>query len=232
MDHQAATRIRAVERYLLNEMTSRERSEFEEHFFDCPECAADLRITSEFLDAARHELKRDLEDRDLTGGPGPPAVRKASPALYWRGALAGCAVALLCVVAYQNAVLYPRLKTEIAQLNRPSILSPLFLVGGNTRGGSTPTVTLSRAKPLLLSVDIPTGEQYARYFCVLVGSSGSVMWSLPVTTDQARDTVPIVVPADSLSHGDYTLIVQGYAKEAGKAPADLAHHRFEANNSD
>ena len=145
--------------------------------------------------------------------------------------MAGCAVALVGVVGYQNAVVYPRLKGEIAQLNRPSILSPLFLVGGNTRGGNTSTVALSKARPLLLSVDIPTGEQYSKYACDLVGPSGTIIWSLPVTADQAKDTVPIVVPADGLSHGDYTLIVRGYAKEAGNAPADLAHYRFAVNSS-
>jgi hypothetical protein len=231
MDHHEATRTRAVERYLLGEMTAQERGDFEQHYFGCPDCAADLRITTEFLDAARRELKRDLEAGDLTGGTGPPQGRKSFSMLYWRGALAGCAIALLGVVGYQNAVVYPRLKGEIAQLNRPSILSPLFLVGGNTRGGNTPTVALSKAQPVLMSVDIPTGEQYSKYACDLVGPSGTIIWSLPVTADQAKDTVPIVVPADGLSHGDYTLIVRGYAKEAGNAPADLAQYRFAVNSS-
>jgi len=46
MDHQEALRRSAVEKYLLNEMPQPERDEFEEHFFGCQECAADLRATA------------------------------------------------------------------------------------------------------------------------------------------------------------------------------------------
>jgi hypothetical protein len=88
------------------------------------------------------------------------------------------------------------------------------------------------AQPLLLSVDIPTADQYASYSCELVARSGATVWSLPVTAEQARDTVPIVVPAASLSRGDYTLVVRGHAKEGGGPSAgDLAHYRFTLNSS-
>jgi hypothetical protein len=233
MDHHEATRTGAVERYLLDEMPARQRSEFEEHFFDCPQCAADLAVTAEFLDGARRELKRDAAAGDLVGGPGPPRVRKSKSAWLSRPAFAGWAVAmLLCVVTYQNAVIFPRLTTEIGQLERPSTVSSVFLVGGNTRGGTIPTVTLSKAKPLLLSVDIPTEEQYASYSCVLIAQSGTAVWSLPVTAEQAKDTVPIVVPTTGLSRGDYTLVVRGNAKSGGApSAADLVHYRFTVNSS-
>jgi hypothetical protein len=143
----------------------------------------------------------------------------------------GVAALLLCVVAYQNVVVIPRLNAEIAQLQRPSILSSVFLVGGNARGATIPTVTASRSTPLLLSVDVPTAEQYGSYASVLVTPSGTALWSLPVTGEQAKDTVPIVVPTDSLSHGTYTLVVQGYSKGAGKGPDDLAHYRFTVGGS-
>jgi hypothetical protein len=229
MDHPEATRVGAVERYLLDEMSARERGEFEEHFFDCPQCATDVKATAEFLDAARRELRRNATGVDLAaGGPAaPPQAGKSRRARPWRPAFAGwAAAALLCVVIYQNAVLFPRLSP------RPSTPSTLFLVGGNTRGGTIPSVTVSKLTPLLLSVDIPTAEAYASYSCVLVTQSGATVWSLPITGEQARDTVPIVVPTASLSRGAYTLVVRGYMKEGGEPPAaDLAHYRFTVNSS-
>jgi hypothetical protein len=233
MDHPEATRVGAVERYSLDEMSARERAEFEEHFFDCPQCAADVRITAEFLDTARRELERDPTNENVGGGSGPPRALKSRAARLWGPALAGwAAVVMLCVVVYQNTVLFPRLNAENAQLERPRILSSVFLVGGNTRGGTIPTVTVSKTKPLLLSVDIPTGEQYASYSCVLVDQSGSAVWGLPVTAEQAKDTVSIVVPVASLSSGGYTLIVRGYAKGlAAAAAADLAHYQLAVNTS-
>ena len=58
MEHQEAIRLGAVEKYLLGELPTPQRDEFEEHFFDCRECAAELRMTANFLGIAREELKR------------------------------------------------------------------------------------------------------------------------------------------------------------------------------
>lgn len=43
MDHTAVVRQKMTERYLLDELDAEVRDEFEEHFFDCPECALDIR---------------------------------------------------------------------------------------------------------------------------------------------------------------------------------------------
>jgi len=47
----------AVEKYLLEELTPELRDEFEEHFFDCQECALDVQATAAFMAAARQEFK-------------------------------------------------------------------------------------------------------------------------------------------------------------------------------
>ena len=105
MDHHEATRRGAVEKYLLDEIAPPERDEFEEHFFDCQECAADLRTTAAFLDAATQELKRFIPDV-----PAPKPARKSPFAFLWRPAFAAPGLALLLlVIAYQNVVVYPRL---------------------------------------------------------------------------------------------------------------------------
>ena len=57
MNHQDAMQLMAVEKYLLNELPPQVRDDFEAHYFDCPECAADLRATDAFLNAAKAELK-------------------------------------------------------------------------------------------------------------------------------------------------------------------------------
>ena len=57
MDHHQATQLTAVEKYLLDELPPELRDEFEEHFFDCQDCATDLRATAGFIDAAKREFK-------------------------------------------------------------------------------------------------------------------------------------------------------------------------------
>jgi hypothetical protein len=222
MDHEEATGRGAVEKYLLDELAPLERDEFEEHFFGCQECAADLRTTAAFLDTAARELER--------GAPAKPAPKVGSKswfAFLWRPAFVSPAVAfLLLIIVYQNVVMYPRLAGERAQLEHPEILPSISLVGANSRGGSIPSVTVTPAGSVLLSVDIPTAEQFSSYSCALVAPSGAVVWRVPISAEQARDTIYIRTPAGSRSSGDYAVIVQGYANRDRGEPADLARYRF------
>jgi hypothetical protein len=222
MDHEEALRRAAVEKYLLNEMPPPERDEFEAHFFDCQECAVDLRTTAAFLEGVKKELQRSRAAR-----PAPAAPKKPWFEFSWRPAFAAPAFALLLlVIAYQTAVVLPRNSGDGARLKNPEILTSLSLIGGNSRGGNAPSAKVAEGQPLLLSVDIPTAERFSSYTCVLVAPSGAVVWRLPVSSDQAKDTVAIRVPAGGLARGDYRLIVQGHANPVGAEAAELASYRF------
>ena len=227
MDHQEAMRLAAVENYLLDELPPPQRDEFEEHFFECGLCAKDLRMTAEFLELTREELRRGP-----IGGPVPRAVKPSWLELLWRPVvIAPALAALLAVIAYQNVVVYPRLGGEIAQLSRPHIVSAVSLIGANSRGGALPAAHADTSQPVLLSVDIPAAQQFPGYACVLVDSSGATVWRVPVSQEQARDTVSIAVPAGNLRPGDYTLVVQGLSsqdpsKGGAAAGTDVARYRF------
>jgi hypothetical protein len=225
MDHQEAMRSRAVEKYLLKEMLPPEREEFEAHFFDCQECAADVRATAAFLDAVKKQLPH------WRGGRPAKVPKRPWFDFVWRPAFAAPAFALLLLlVAYQNVVVLPRVAGETALLKNPEILTPLSLIGGNSRGGAIPSATLAKGQPLLISLDIPTAERFLSYACVLVAPSGAVVWRLPVSPTQAKDTVAIRVPSGLLGQGDYRLVVEGDANAGGK-PVDLANYRFTLNGS-
>src|SRR5450631_588081 len=176
MDHEEAVRRAAVEKYLLNEMPQPERDEFEAHFFDCQECAADLRATAAFLEGVKKELRRSR-----AANPAPKSPKKSWFEFALRPAFAGPAFALLLLVmVYQNVVVLPRFAGETAQFKNPEILTPLSLIGGNSRGGDVPSVTVAKGQPLLISLDIPTAERFSSYVCVLVAPSGAA-WRLPVS---------------------------------------------------
>ena len=228
MDHQQATQSTAVEKYLLDELTGEERDQFEEHFFDCQECATDLRATAGFMAAAKNEFK--VNPVPKLGGvrKGKSFFASFSPVLAW-SALAAC----LLVIAYQYTVVYPRFKSEISQLTAPEILPTVSLVGGNSRGGQVPAAAFEPSHGFLLQVDIPTQDRFSSYTCLLYSPSGSLSWRVEVPARLARDTVSIRVPSADRPSGEYTLAVQGNVDakihQPGGAPVELARYRFTLN---
>ena len=82
MDHHQATQHAAVEKYLLDELTPELREEFEAHFFDCQECALDLRATDALVLLQR-------ADQVAPQKPGRPGHRDRAQARPYRGDGAG-----------------------------------------------------------------------------------------------------------------------------------------------
>ena len=67
MDHLTAVRIGAAELYAMGELDALRREEFEEHYFDCRECAAEVKLEQAFAANMRSALLRFAQD------PGIPA---------------------------------------------------------------------------------------------------------------------------------------------------------------
>ena len=227
MDHLEAVKHKAVEKYLLGELAAPERDEFEAHFFECPECAKDLVTTAAFLDATRKELGRGSLKKPVS-----KVVHEPWFSFLWRPTLVLPALSVLAmVVAYQYIVLYPRWSNERVNASQPEVLAPLSLIGANSRDGSVRNILLTQAQPLLLSLDIPTADTFSRYDCVLLAPSGTPLWRVPISSEQARDTVSIRVPARHWDRGEYTLRVQGYTSPGPGQTLDLARYRFSVNES-
>jgi Putative zinc-finger len=219
MDHQRATELGAVEKFLLDELPPAQRDEFEEHFFGCQDCATDLRMTAEFLDLARKELGRGTIERTAT----KPQKRSWFDVFARPAVLTPAFGLLLGIIVYQNSVVLPRFSGQIADLRQPQVVTSVSLIGGNSRGGTLPQVSGPAGQPVLLSFDIPAAQPYPAYTCVLIDASGAVIWRIPVSASLAQDTVSISVPAGALHSGDYTLVVQG----VGPKTTDLARYRFQ-----
>lgn len=223
MNHDYAVQLSLVEKYLLEELPPELRDEFEEHYFDCQECATDLRATAAFLDSATTELKASSGPK-----PVPNPTRKSWFAWLWTPAFVVPALAAcLLVIAYQNLIVYPHFKGQIAQLQAPEVPPTLSLAGGASRGGEVPSIAVRTGRPFLLMVDIPTQDRFSSYTCMLYSPSGSLVWRIPVSAELARDTVPVSVPANDWTGGTYTLVVQGNAGQNAKENGtDLERKRF------
>ena len=73
MTHQRAVESMASERYLLGEMSDEERDLFEEHYFECSECAEDIRAAERMRTAVRTDARAALA---AGGGAAVTALRE------------------------------------------------------------------------------------------------------------------------------------------------------------
>jgi hypothetical protein len=89
MTHQHAVETLACERYLLNEMPELERYAFEAHFFECEECAGDVRLGNDLRRDASAIFDRDRAPLPAAASAAPVRRRRlsGSVALPWAAAV-------------------------------------------------------------------------------------------------------------------------------------------------
>lgn len=218
MDHGESIRLMAAEKYLLGELTPELREQFEEHFFECQECALDVRAGAALVEHSKVVLSEPL----ATSQSRVPLPATASRVGWFRPALVvPVLAALLIVVAYQNLVTYPQLK-QLA--SSPQIL-PWASINVSTRGANTIQVSPSVREGFHLLVNIPPDSHYTSYTFDLSSPSGKLDWSRTVPATSSDDARSIYVPGANQEQGIYRLAVRGTAASGERS--DLGHYSIE-----
>lgn len=221
MDHDEVVRQKLTERYLLNELEGETRDEFEEHYFECSECALDVRAASQFVVHTKVVLAESPEAaREKAIG-----LQPAKPGWFaWlRPAFAAPVFALLiAVVGYQNLVTLPSMRSR---LNQPKVV-PWAAVAIGTWGSSGPTIPVAPGKGFLLFVRIPPDGIYARFTADLYNPAGRLESSLDIPAAGTNDQWPVLVPEANRESGSYRIAVRGVTasgeiRELGSAPFTL-----------
>jgi len=212
MDHSEAVEQMAAERYLLNELAPELRDAFEEHVFDCQECAFDLRAGAAFIDEARIQLPELATPSAAESQPDPAkhAVKKPKWFFWWQPAFAAPAfAALLLVIGYQNLATIPSLRSAATQ---PRLLPWVSLHAG-TRGSAHIPVAADPKQGAVILIDLPQDTSYATYAFDLYDPQGKKLWSqsLPSPGDQSGGdkTISLLIPGSQLHPGAYTLAISG-----------------------
>src|SRR5438309_11881760 len=100
MTHHEAIETMAAERYVLEEMSDAERQLFEDHYFSCTECAADLQATAAMLEGARAGFAKSpplSNVRSIDAARAPRIAWHRSVALPW-----AIAATLAIVAGYES----------------------------------------------------------------------------------------------------------------------------------
>jgi hypothetical protein len=220
MDHDEAVRTSVTERYLLDELHPELRDQFEEHLFDCQDCALDVRAAAMFVEQSKAVLS---ERPAAVPALAPVPVSKTAGWLAWlRPAFAVPVVALLlAVVGYQNFVTVPRLEQAA---NSPQVL-PWASVNVSTRGATPTAVAASPGEGFNLLVRIPPESHYISYKLDLYSPSGRLEWSRTIPAASAEETRSIYIPGANRTQGTYELAVQGIT--ATSESSDLGRYLVE-----
>lgn len=228
MDHETVVRDKMTEKYLLNELDGDARNQFEEHFFDCPDCALDVRAAAELLAESKVILAEASEEARVRVPPPNPNPDAGIRFAWLRPAFALPLIVLLAVIGYQNLVTVPRLQTALRQ---PSVLPWASVNIGTWGAEGTPRIIVPQGRSFLLFVRIPPDRAYARYTADLYNPYGKLEWSLtiPVPSAEAasqQDQWPVQIPGVNRQPGNYTLAVHGVtasgdSKDVGRASFQL-----------
>jgi hypothetical protein len=224
MNHDQVIREQAVERYLLGELAEDTRAQFEDHFFDCAICAADLKSGAMFVEGLRLE-RQPVPLPAASPQHGMRLVAKRAPSAWLRPWLVPALAASLLVIAYQNVVVLPGMRQSTAAVQSPALMSNVVLANIGARGTDVPKLTASAHGAFVISLDIPTKTDDASYICSLYNASGERLWQMPVPAQQAENTVFLRVPTDKAAAGQNELRVLGVPSSGG-APAEVGRYRF------
>jgi hypothetical protein len=198
MTHDEAKKSMAAEAYILDDLEAAERNAFEEHFFDCTDC------TSDVLDAAT-----------IADG-----VRMRTNVVPFRTRFNWWAVAASVLAAglgYQNLVVMPRIvqtaESRPANSELAHIIPPGQTIAAASRGDDTTTrVVVARAgQPV--HIDFPFFPSIpGPYFGEIRDAAGNKV-TKPFAVAESPDLIPLLIPADTLHTGSYTLIIRGAGGE-------------------
>lgn len=217
MDHSEATRLQAAEKYVLGELSPAQREDYEEHCFDCADCALDLKAMTGFADNAREVLRAEGR-KSAEKDPVPAGSRWFS---WFRPIIAVPAfAALLLVVTYQNIITIPRVKEEVGHGTAQVFTSSFSLQMANTRGGEEVKVQVHPAESFALDFDFTPSRTFESYVCRLQDESGRSLLQVNVPGSSANKEAHLIVPAGLVRPGKYSLVFLGAPDSQSQPPRD------------
>jgi len=200
MDHEAAIRTEAVERYHLGEMSAGERDAFEEHYFSCHECAGAIRAAGALVEDMRAVLREPSNLKRRVWWFRMPVLIPAFASL-----------GLAMVVIYQNTVVLPGLKA-------PRELGPAAILDGVTRGAA-PVVPGRQGVRVELGLD---GVTASRLRVELETPAGGMVAGGVVPLPAPKQPLDVYFPG-AFQAGRYMVVVseEPEGKEIARSPLQI-----------
>jgi hypothetical protein len=217
MTHSDAVRTLAAERYLLDEMSEIERFAFEDHYFDCVECADEVRTGA----TLRQAVKSGMLQKDAASRVVPMPIRGNAVLRKWRPAVLvpwAAAATLALAIGYQSVAPARGGRLQVQALT-PITVRP------DSRG-ATPSVRIpsdADAVALAIEVDAAGGSELSYELRTLSGdrvaqgrltapvAGAPLMLLVPVwtLTPSTQYSLAVRAAADSQLISEYRFVTEG-----------------------
>jgi hypothetical protein len=199
--HEEAIRSQVAERYAAGELAPGERAAFEEHIFDCPECAEDVRRELVFAANARAVL------RERPASWSKPRLWGAC--LEWLRPRRALAFSLAA-----NTLLALALVSVLATAARDAIrprFIPAYFAPGPARGsGDIPVHSIPPGSAVFLAHILSSGPKYLSYSYQIFDAAGKPESGGALSQAAGQESeLYLEVPIVGLPAGVHTLEVHG-----------------------
>ena len=213
MDHNEAIQQEAVVKYVLGELSPVLREEYEEHYFDCSECAIDVKALATFADTTREVLRQER-----ACAAAKDAVPERGGWLRWLQPIVAVPAfaALLLIVAYQNTVTIPQARQEGSSGTAQIIFSSYPLRGVNTAGEEGRTLSIRPSEAFFLNFDFVPTRSFDSYIGQIEDAEGHVLLRSKIAGGNANQEAHLPIPAGMLHPGKYVLAFYGDPGASGK----------------
>jgi len=223
MDHNEAVRLQAAEKYVLGELPQNLREDYEEHYFECAECALDLKAAAAFVDTSREVLRAQPETLAARA-----SVAARGGWFAWLRPVVAVPVfaALVLFIGYQNMVTIPQAK-QSASLGTGQVFTSSFslkkadtLGGEEAKSGDEGKVQVHANEGFALKFDFTPRQRFDSYIGRIQDESGKSVLQVRIPGSSANREVQIAVPAGAVQPGKYTLMISGAPEHNGDAAKD------------
>jgi hypothetical protein len=220
MEHIEAKSMHAAEKYVLGELTGELREQFEEHYFDCAECALDVRAAAAFIATSKEVFQEPVA---VSVG----AAREPKRVHGWRGWLkpliaVPAMAALVMVMVYEGRNLKKQAPEGQGTAEQNVMASANFGLRGGDRELNENTVLRVRDKQAFgLHFDFTPSQTFEKYLAEVQDETGRTVMQVAIPAERINKEVKFVVPGGKLRAGNYVLRIYGEA-EAKSAVAKYA----------
>jgi hypothetical protein len=192
MAHEEAEKTMAADRYLLNELTAEQRLRFEEHYFECQECADAVEAGQIFINGIRPVPEPVSLWQKIMAPVAVPAWR------MW--ALAGATAASLSLVGFQN------LYSPTAPL-----ANTVLLAGETVKGSDDDRTYALRTPSATVEVVLLDAAAFPFYRVDITrrGDGKTLSQVVPAPPKESEHRLSVQMKREALGMGRFTVAVSG-----------------------